>query len=58
MGYRWRAGVKMKIVLIVGGIVLGCVTILFVLIDVAIVRAGECMRGMEEPGWEDTREQR
>lgn len=48
----------MKIVLIVGGIVLGCVTVLFVLIDVAIVRAGECMRGMEEPEWEDTREQR
>lgn len=48
----------MKIVLIAGGIVLGCVTIFFVLIDVAIVRVGECMRGMEEPGWEDTREQR
>ena len=47
----------MKIVLIAGGIVLGCVTILIVLIDVAIVRAGECMRGMEEPGWEDEREQ-
>ena len=47
----------MKIVLIAGGIVLGCVTILFVLIDVAIVRAGMCMRGMKEPGWEDEREQ-
>ena len=47
----------MKIVLIVGGIVLGCVTILFVLIDVAIVRAGEYMRGMEKPDWEDEREQ-